>query len=151
MTLRHLIKEYILYIASLLITNLFRLEHCNLMRGYFHGTANLCSQVDCMQDVCGMIDFLHEKNPDQVYRLFTSIFIHAGLLQLLVTIFFQLFILRDVEKLAGFLRVSIVYVASGVIGNLGSALFLPYQAEVGPLGSQFGIIACLFVEMFHAW
>ena len=31
-----------------------------------------------MQDVCGMIDFLHVKNPDQVYRLFTSIFIHAG-------------------------------------------------------------------------
>ena len=112
---------------------------------------SIAEKVDCMQDVCGMIDFLHEKNPDQVYRLFTSIFIHAGVLQLLVTILFQLFILRDVEKLAGFLRVSIVYVASGVIGNLGSALFLPYQAEVGPLGSQFGIIACLFVEMFHAW
>lgn len=127
------------------------LEHCDLMRGYFHGTANLCSQVDCMQDVCGMIDFLHAKNPDQVYRLFTSIFIHAGILQLIVTVLFQLFILRDVEKLAGFLRTSIVYVASGVIGNLGSALFLPYQAEVGPLGSQSGIIACLFVEMFHAW
>lgn len=88
------------------------------------------------------------KNPDQVYRLFTSIFIHAGILQLLVTIFFQIFILRDVEKLAGFLRVSIVYVGSGVVGNLGSALFLPYQAEVGPLGSQFGIIACLFVGKF---
>ena len=23
-----------------------RLEHCNLMRGYFHGSANLCSQVN---------------------------------------------------------------------------------------------------------
>ena len=48
------------------------------MRGYFHDTANLCAQVDCMQDVCGMIDFLNPKSPDQVYRLFTSIFIHAG-------------------------------------------------------------------------
>jgi hypothetical protein len=54
------------------------LEHCNLMRGYFHSTANLCGQVDCMQGVCGMIDFLKPNNPDQVYRLFTSIFIHAG-------------------------------------------------------------------------
>lgn len=151
------------------------LEHCNLMRGFFHQDAHLCSQVDCMQDVCGMIDFLNPKNPDQVYRLFTSIFIHAGfveriftlnlinyfqlevifcvfrILQLLVTIVFQIFVLRDVEKLAGCLRVAIIYIASGVIGNLGSAIFLPYQAEVGPMGSQFGIIACLFVEMFHAW
>ncbi len=55
------------------------------------------------------------------------------------------------EKLAGCLRVAIVYVASGIIGNLGSSIFLPYQAEVGPMGSQFGIIACLFVEVFHAW
>jgi membrane associated rhomboid family serine protease len=83
-----------------------------------------------MQDVCGMIEFLHPKSPDQVYRLFTSIFIHAGLLQLILTIFFQIFILRDFEKLAGCLRVAIVYIGSGVIGNLASAIFLPYQAEV---------------------
>jgi membrane associated rhomboid family serine protease len=100
------------------------------MRGYFHPNAHLCAQVDCMQDVCGMIDFLNIKNPDQVYRLFTSIFIHAGIIQLFVSILFQLFILRDVERLAGCLRVAIVYIASGVIGNLGSAIFLPYQAEV---------------------
>lgn len=47
-----------------------------------------------------------------------------------MTIVFQILILRDVEKLAGCLRVAIVYTASGVIGNLGSAIFLPYQAEV---------------------
>ena len=81
---------------------------------------------------------------NKVYRLFTSIFIHAGILQLVFTIFFQLFILRDVEKLAGFLRVAIIYTASGVIGNLGSAIFLPYQAEVGPLGSY-----CFLLSMFN--
>lgn len=127
------------------------LDHCKVMRGYFHSEANLCSQVDCMQDVCGMIDFLNTKSPDQVYRLFTSIFIHAGVLQLLISIFFNIFILRDLEKLAGSLRIGIVFVGSGVIGNLGSAIFLPYQAEVGPLGSHFGILACHFIELFHAW
>lgn len=127
------------------------LEHCNLMRGYFHENANLCSQVDCMQDICGMIDFLNPKSPDQVYRLFTSIFINAGLLQLAVSIFFNIFLLRDLEKLAGSLRIGIIYVGSGIIGNLGSAIFLPYQAEVGPFGSHFGIIAGHFIETFHAW
>jgi membrane associated rhomboid family serine protease len=62
-----------------------------------------------------------------------------------------LFILRDVEHLAGPLRVGVIYVGSGVIGNLASSIFLPYQAEVGPLGCQCGIIACIFVETFQAW
>jgi hypothetical protein len=57
-------------------------------------------------------------------------FIFVRIIQLLITIFFQIFILRDVEKLAGCLRVAIIYIGSGVIGNLGSAIFLPYQAEV---------------------
>jgi membrane associated rhomboid family serine protease len=121
------------------------LEHCKTLRGYFHSDANLCTQVDCMQDVCGMIDFLNVKSPDQVYRLFTSIFIHAGILQLVITIFFNIFLLRDLEKLAGSLRIGIIFVGSGIVGNLGSAIFLPYQAEVGPLGSQFGILACHFI------
>ena len=62
--------------------------------------------------------------------------IFSRILQLIVTIFFQMFILRDVEKLAGFVRVSIVYIASGIIGNLASAIFLPYQAEVNLKQSQ---------------
>ena len=106
------------------------LEHCTLMRGYFHEKAHLCSLVVCLQDVCGMIEFLHPKSPDQVYRLFTSLFIHAGLVQLILTILFQIFILRDLEKLAGCLRVAIVYIGSGMIGNLASSIFLPYQADV---------------------
>lgn len=101
-------------------------------------------------------------------------------------------ILRDLEKLAGWLRISIIYILSGITGNLASAIFLPYRAEVitersensqtwsvqrhhraypsvtntfntmwtylplslsqvGPAGSQFGILACLFVELFQSW
>ena len=76
---------------------------------------------------------------------------NSSIIQLLITLFFNIFILRDAEKLAGCLRIAIIYVGSGIIGNLGSAIFLPYQAEVGPSGSQFGILACLFIEMFHMW
>ncbi|MEQ2184065.1 hypothetical protein GOODEAATRI_004150 [Goodea atripinnis] len=38
-------------------------------------------------------------------------------------------ILRDLEKLAGWARISIIYIFSGITGNLASALFLPYRAE----------------------
>lgn len=53
-----------------------------------------------------------------------------SLLHCLVSVVFQMTILRDLEKLAGWLRISIIYVLSGITGNLASALFLPYKAEV---------------------
>ncbi len=45
-------------------------------------------------------------------------------------------ILRDLEKLAGWLRISIIYILSGITGNLASAIFLPYRAEVQESGSH---------------
>ncbi|KAJ3614251.1 hypothetical protein NHX12_017825 [Muraenolepis orangiensis] len=126
-------------------------EYCTFMHGHFHEAATLCSQVDCLADVCGLLPFLNPDVPDQFYRLWLSLFLHAGLLHCLVSVVFQMTILRDVEKLAGWVRISIIYMLSGITGNLASALFLPYRAEVGPAGSQFGLLACLFVELFQGW
>ncbi|XP_077958979.1 inactive rhomboid protein 1 isoform X4 [Gasterosteus aculeatus] len=126
-------------------------EYCDFMHGYFHEEATLCSQVACMDDVCGLLPFLNPDIPDQFSRLWLSLFLHAGILHCLVSVLFQMSVLRDIEKLAGWLRISIIYMLSGVTGNLASAIFLPYRAEVGPAGSQFGILACLFVELFQSW
>ncbi|XP_063046244.1 inactive rhomboid protein 1 isoform X2 [Engraulis encrasicolus] len=126
-------------------------EYCDFMNGFFHEEATLCSQVHCMDDVCGLLPFLNPEIPDQFYRLWLSLFLHAGLLHCLVSVCFQMTILRDLEKLAGWLRISIIYILSGITGNLASAIFLPYRAEVGPAGSQFGILACLFVELIQSW
>lgn len=51
-------------------------------------------------------------------------------------------ILRDLEKLAGWLRISIIYIISGITGNLASAIFLPYRAEVSlkPPGNVSGTV-----------
>uniref|UniRef100_A0A3Q2YBJ7 Inactive rhomboid protein n=1 Tax=Hippocampus comes TaxID=109280 RepID=A0A3Q2YBJ7_HIPCM len=126
-------------------------EYCTFMHGYFHEDATLCSQVHCLDDVCGLLPFLNPDVPDQFYRFWLSLFLHAGLLHCVVSVVFQMTILRDLEKLAGWVRISIIYIFSGITGNLASALFLPYRAEVGPAGSQFGLLACLFVELFQGW
>uniref|UniRef100_A0A8C6LY98 Inactive rhomboid protein n=1 Tax=Nothobranchius furzeri TaxID=105023 RepID=A0A8C6LY98_NOTFU len=126
-------------------------EYCSFMHGYFHEEATLCSQVHCLDEVCGLLPFLNPEIPDQVYRLWLSLFLHAGLLHCVVSVVLQMTILRDLEKLAGWVRISIIYIFSGITGNLASALFLPYRAEVGPAGSQFGLLACLFVELFQGW
>ncbi|XP_054913820.1 inactive rhomboid protein 1 isoform X2 [Poeciliopsis prolifica] len=53
-------------------------EYCDFMHGYFHEEATLCSQVACMDDVCGLLPFLHPQIPDQFSRLWLSLFLHAG-------------------------------------------------------------------------
>ena len=83
-----------------------------------------------MNDVCGMLPFHSPDLSDQFYRLWTSLFLHAGVLHLMVSIAFQMIIMRDLEKLAGPLRIGIIYLGSGIMGNLASALFVPYRAEV---------------------
>ena len=55
------------------------------------------------------------------------------ILHCLVSVCFQMTILRDLEKLAGWHRISIIYLLSG---NLASAIFLPYRAEVGLLHAK---------------
>lgn len=126
-------------------------EYCEFMHGYFHEEATLCSQVHCLDDVCGLLPFLNPEVPDQFYRLWLSLFLHAGIFHCFVSVVFQMTVLRDLEKLAGWVRISIIFICSGITGNLASAIFLPYRAEVGPAGSQFGLLACLFVELLQSW
>lgn len=126
-------------------------EHCDFVKGYFHEEASLCSQVSCLDDVCGMLPFMRRRRPDQLYRAWTSLFVHAGLLHLAATLALQWLFMRDMEKMAGPVRMAVIYLGSGVAGNMASAIFEPYRAEVGPAGSHFGLLACLIVEVIGAW
>ncbi|EFN63503.1 Rhomboid family member 1 [Camponotus floridanus] len=126
-------------------------EYCDFVHGYFHEEASLCSQVECLHDVCGMIPFLHPEWPDQFYRLFTTIFLHAGIVHLVITLLIQYFLMRDLEKLTGSLRIALIYFIGALAGNLASAIFVPYRAEVGPAGAHFALLATLVVEVLHCW
>ncbi|KAL6253977.1 hypothetical protein P5V15_014048 [Pogonomyrmex californicus] len=126
-------------------------EYCDFVHGYFHEEASLCSQVECLHDVCGMIPFLHPEWPDQFYRLFTTIFLHAGIVHLIITLLIQYFLMRDLEKLTGSLRIALIYFTGALAGNLASAIFVPYRAEVGPAGAHFALLATLVVEVLHCW
>ncbi|BFZ18000.1 hypothetical protein BsWGS_21039 [Bradybaena similaris] len=126
-------------------------EHCNLLRGFFHPKAALCSQINCIQEVCGMIPFANSEQPDQFYRLVSSLFLHGGVVHLGISMIFQMWIMRDLEKLLGTIRMVIIYFGSGIAGNLASCTFLPYTVEVGPSGAHFGVAACLFVEVIQSY
>ena len=80
-------------------------EYCLFVGGKFHEEAALCSQVgfcpslippcfsrvqatltcvlvhrqvSCMEDLCGLLPFRDRSVPDQFYRMWTPLFLHAG-------------------------------------------------------------------------
>jgi len=126
-------------------------EECEFREGFFHENDTLCSQVSCITDVCGLSGFLFDNQPDQFYRALLPTFMHAGVFHLLISLVFQVTILRDMEKLAGWWRIAIVYMSSGVGGTMLSAILIPYQPEVGASGALYGILAALTVEVIKNW
>ncbi|XP_057310794.1 inactive rhomboid protein 1-like [Hydractinia symbiolongicarpus] len=125
--------------------------YCEFLDGVYHSDRTLCSQVDCLSSTCGLLPFANENQPDQFYRLWLSLFLNAGILHVVLILIFNFTILRDIEKMAGWLRTGLIFILSGICGNLWSSILIPYEPEVGPSGSSFGIIACLFVEVIQSW
>ncbi|XP_003391692.2 PREDICTED: inactive rhomboid protein 2-like, partial [Amphimedon queenslandica] len=124
-------------------------EHCDFLEGKFHKDAFLCSQVNCLKGICGLTPF--GKTPDQIQRLGLAVFLHAGIFHVLLTIIFNFYILRDLEKYLGWLATATLYIGSGIGGNIISALFVPYSAEVGPAASMFGVIAFFLIFIVYHW
>ncbi|VDM39250.1 unnamed protein product [Toxocara canis] len=98
-----------------------------------------------------MLPFMHKDQPDQFYRLFIPIFLHAGIIHCAITVVVQWYYMRDLEKLIGWARMAIVYMGAGIGGSLASAIFLPYRPEVGPAGSHIGIFAAMYTDIIYNW
>lgn len=95
-----------------------------------------------------MFPFLSTDLPDQFYRLFTSLCLHAGLLHLAITVAFQHIFLADLERLVGPVRTAIIYIGSGVAGNLISALLVPYKTEVG-VDSNSSYLSTVYINHYR--
>lgn len=80
--------------------------------------------------------------PDQWYRVITPIFLHAGFLHIIFNLLLQVSMGWSVEKNIGWIKYSIIYLASGVSGFLLGANFSPNGvASTGASGALFGVIA----------
>lgn len=80
--------------------------------------------------------------PNQWYRVITPIFLHAGFLHIIFNMLLQLTMGASVERQIGWLKYSIIYMASGIAGFLLGANFSPDGiASTGASGALFGIIA----------
>lgn len=90
------------------------------------------------------------RNPIELYRLFTSIFLHAGLFHLLCNMYSLYVIGPQLESFYGKTKFLIIYILSGIIGNLLSIIFLgDSDVSVGASGAIFGLLGSLLYFGYH--
>jgi membrane associated rhomboid family serine protease len=79
------------------------------------------------------------------YRLFTSGFLHAGLLHIAFNMFALFFLGRILEPSIGTARFLAIYFASLLGGAFGALLLSPNALTIGASGAIFGIFGATFV------
>ncbi|TKY48083.1 RHOMBOID protein 5 [Spatholobus suberectus] len=98
-------------------------------------------------------DLVVDQN--EVWRLFSCMFLHAGVVHLLANMFSLLFIGVRLEKEFGFLRIGFLYMLSGFGGSLMSILHLKESASkkvsVGASGALFGLLGAMLSELLTNW
>jgi rhomboid protease GluP len=80
----------------------------------------------------------------EYYRLFTLMFLHAGLLHLAVNGYALWYIGQEVERFYGSLRMAIVFFVGGLTGSVAS-LALTEDNAVGASGAVFAVFAAEMV------
>ncbi len=83
----------------------------------------------------------------QIWRLFTAMFLHAGFEHIFGNMIILVLMGERLERVVGGLRYVILYLISGVIANIASALTNYYSGEnpvgVGASGAIFGIVGAV--------
>mmetsp|Transcript_21333 Transcript_21333/g.43874 ORF Transcript_21333/g.43874 Transcript_21333/m.43874 type:complete len:731 (+) Transcript_21333:291-2483(+) len=78
------------------------------------------------------------------WLLITPIFLHAGIAHLLLNASILVLLCRTIERNHGWLHTGILFLASGVFGNMISALLQPSFILVGASGGIYGLLgACV--------
>ena len=96
------------------------------------------------------VDFgpVHGVASGEWYRLVTAMFLHYGLLHLLLNMYALWVLGRDLEALLGPLRFLGLYLVAGLGGNVAAYLFSqPNEASAGASTAIFGLFAAVFVIM----
>lgn len=87
----------------------------------------------------------------QIWRFITPIFLHAGILHLLVNLIAQLRFGLYLERKWGTVLFVLTYLSSGVGGSLMSCLLNPGSISVGASGALMGMMGGYLAETILTW
>lgn len=93
--------------------------------GIFIGNATNADNACDLQSVCGGTLFKNASKPDQGYRFISAIFMHSGVVQLIINLLVHIKFGMQVEKRIHSLRYSIIWLTSGIFGYIFGSLFVP--------------------------
>ncbi|KAG6334043.1 hypothetical protein ID866_5046 [Astraeus odoratus] len=116
-------------------------------------TANPPTSVCTIEEVCGFGGF-GDGAPNQWYRFITAIFLHAGIIHILLNMLAQLTLSAQIEREMGSGGFLVTYFAAGIFGNvLGGNFALVGTPSVGASGAIFGTVAVqvTWVDLFAHW
>lgn len=99
----------------------------------------------------GALDWNKVVNGHQGWRLFTCIWLHAGVIHILANMLSLVFIGIRLEQQFGFARIGIVYLLSGFGGSILSSLFIRNSISVGASGALFGLLGAMLSELITNW
>lgn len=83
----------------------------------------------------------------QYYRLFTAMFMHFGILHLLMNMYALWILGRTLESFLGPARFLALYLVAGLGGNVAAYLFQPAALSAGASTALFGLFAALFLVL----
>lgn len=108
-------------------------------------TKNDLSAVNLLKYGANFRDYIQAG---EWYRLFTCIFLHAGLLHLLLNMYALKIVGSQVESFLGKVKFIVIFIVSGLIGSLFSAIFSD-AVSVGASGAIFGLLGALLYFTYH--
>jgi len=85
------------------------------------------------------------------WRIFSSIFLHAGLLHLFSNLYIQLRVGIFLERTWKWSKLSAIYFVSGLGGGLISCVFRPTRISVDASGAVMGLMGAYLVEIILTW
>ena len=85
----------------------------------------------------------------QIYRLFTSVFLHISFFHFLFNMYALYIIGPQIENFFGKWRYLIIYLGSGLVGNLLSIAFNLGTFSLGASGAIFGLLGSLIYFGYH--
>lgn len=99
----------------------------------------------------GALDTNKVAHGNQGWRLVSCMWLHAGVIHIVVNMLSLLVIGIKLEQEFGFFKIGIIYLLSGLGGSLLSSLFLQNKISVGASGAVFGLLGAMLSELITNW
>ncbi|MFD8492448.1 rhomboid family intramembrane serine protease [Amycolatopsis sp. NPDC059657] len=97
----------------------------------------------------GWLDSVLVAHEGEYWRLFTSGFLHDGLLHIAVNMLSLWMLGRDLERAMGPVRYTVAYLVSLFGGSVAVVLFAPDRPVVGASGAIYGLLGAILIALLR--